>query len=140
MIILYANYYLANDDPRRRFYGILLLFMGSMVGIVLSDHLLQLLIFWGLASFLHGDAEIWLGRVFYVWISVFNLYTWGQRANQSARAAGPTGSPVSKEDLVGENERLRRELSRITEQRDILKKAAGILSEPSPSGMPGLKR
>ncbi|MBE34851.1 MAG: hypothetical protein CMI16_04730 [Opitutaceae bacterium] len=73
-------------------------------------------------------------------ISVFNLYTWGQRANQLARAAGPTGSPVSKEDLVAENECLRRELSRITEQRDILKKAAGILSEPSPSGMPGLKR
>lgn len=73
-------------------------------------------------------------------ISVFNLYTWGQRANQLARVAGPTGSPVSKEDLVAENERLRRELSRITEQRDILKKAAGILSEPSPSGMPGLKR
>ena len=34
----------------------------------------------------------------------------------------------------------RAELARITEQRDILKKAAGILSEPSPSGMPGSKR
>lgn len=40
----------------------------------------------------------------------------------SGRSAEPTGSPVSKEDLVAENERLRRELSRITEQRDILKK------------------
>jgi transposase len=42
--------------------------------------------------------------------------------------------------LQAENERLRHELARITEQRDILKKAAGILSEPSQSGMPGLKR
>lgn len=50
LIILYANYYLAKDDPRGRFYGVLLLFMGSMVGIVLSDHLLQLLIFWELTS------------------------------------------------------------------------------------------
>jgi multicomponent K+:H+ antiporter subunit A len=50
LIILYANYYLAKDDPRGRFYGMLLLFMGSMVGIVLSDHLLQLLIFWELTS------------------------------------------------------------------------------------------
>jgi len=47
---------------------------------------------------------------------------------------------MSKEDLVAENERFRRELARITEQRDILKKAASIFSEPSPNGMPGLKR
>jgi transposase-like protein len=47
---------------------------------------------------------------------------------------------VQLESLQAENERLRAELARITEQRDILKKAAGILSEPSPSGMPGLKR
>jgi len=58
-------------------------------------------------------------------ISVFNLYAWGQRADQSARAAGTTGLPVSKEELVAENARLRRELSRITEQRDILKKSRG---------------
>ena len=44
------------------------------------------------------------------------------------------------EELEAENERLRRELERITEQRDILKKAAGILSEPPGSGMPGSTR
>ena len=44
------------------------------------------------------------------------------------------------EELEAENERLRRELERITEQRDILKKAAGILSEPPSSGMPGSRR
>jgi transposase len=46
----------------------------------------------------------------------------------------------SKEGLHDEIVRLRRELARVTEQRDILKKAAGILSEPSQSGMPGFTR
>jgi transposase len=36
-------------------------------------------------------------------------------------------------DLV---ERLHKELDRVSRQRDILKKAMGILSEPSPGGMP----
>lgn len=72
-------------------------------------------------------------------ISVFQLYDWN-RTGQPARAAGPAAPSDSKEVLQAENERLRQELARITEQRDILKKAAGILSEPSHSGMPGLKR
>jgi len=72
-------------------------------------------------------------------ISVFNLYAWKQR-EQPARAAGVAVPVENKETLLAENERLRRELARVTEQRDILKKAAGILSEPSPSGMPGSKR
>lgn len=73
-------------------------------------------------------------------ISVFNLYEWGKRAGRPSRSAGSAGLHVSKEELQAENERLRRELARITEQRDILKKATGILSEPLPSGMPGSKR
>jgi transposase len=72
-------------------------------------------------------------------ISVFQLYDWN-RKGQADRAAGPAAPSDSKEALQAENERLRRELARITEQRDVLKKAAGILSEPSHSGMPGLKR
>ena len=72
-------------------------------------------------------------------ISVFQLYDWN-RTGQPARAAGLAAPSDSKEALQAENERLRQELARITEQRDILKKAAGILSEPSHSGMPGLKR
>jgi multicomponent K+:H+ antiporter subunit A len=50
LIILYASYYLSVDDPPDRFFTLLLLFMGAMVGIVLSDHLLQLLVFWELTS------------------------------------------------------------------------------------------
>lgn len=72
-------------------------------------------------------------------ISVFQLYDWN-RTGQPARAAGPAAPSETKEGLQAENERLRQELARITEQRDILKKAAGILSEPSHSGMPGSKR
>ncbi len=72
-------------------------------------------------------------------ISVFNLYAWKHR-EQPARAAGVAAPGENKQSLQAENERLRRELARVTEQRDILKKAAGILSEPSPSGMPGSKR
>lgn len=72
-------------------------------------------------------------------ISVFQLYDWN-RTGRPERAAAPAAPSDSKETLQAENERLRQELARITEQRDILKKAAGILSEPSHSGMPGLKR
>ncbi len=70
----------------------------------------------------------------------------GRSAELTARELGISvfqlrlESSDSKEVLQAENERLRQELARITEQRDILKKAAGILSEPSHSGMPGLKR
>jgi len=64
-----------------------------------------------------------------------DLYRW-QRASLPARAAGLAGLPVSKEGLQAEVVRLRHEVARLTEQRDILKKAAGILSEPSPRGMP----
>jgi transposase len=72
-------------------------------------------------------------------ISVFQLYD-SNRTGQPARAAGLDATSDSKEALQAENERLRQEQARITEQRDILKKIAGILSEPSHSGMPGLKR
>jgi transposase len=68
-------------------------------------------------------------------ISAFNLYKWG-REGVPPRAAGAARPPESKEELQAKVERLEREVVRLTEQRDILKKAAGILSEPSPSGMP----
>jgi multicomponent K+:H+ antiporter subunit A len=50
LIILYARYYLGKDDPPVRFYGQLLLFMASMLGIVVSDNLLLLVLFWELTS------------------------------------------------------------------------------------------
>ncbi|RBI69605.1 monovalent cation/H+ antiporter subunit A [Vreelandella sulfidaeris] len=50
LIILYAHYYLANDEPFGRFYAFLMLFMASMVGISMSDNLILLWLFWELTS------------------------------------------------------------------------------------------
>ncbi|MDX1606208.1 MAG: monovalent cation/H+ antiporter subunit A, partial [Candidatus Competibacterales bacterium] len=50
LIIIYARYYLAERDPMGNFYTYLLLFQGAMVGIVLSNNVLLLLIFWELTS------------------------------------------------------------------------------------------
>ncbi|MFA7607320.1 MAG: monovalent cation/H+ antiporter subunit A [Rhodocyclaceae bacterium] len=50
LIIIYARFYLAKEDPMGNFYTYLLLFQGAMVGIVLSDNILMLLIFWELTS------------------------------------------------------------------------------------------
>jgi len=50
LVILYAHYYLCAQDSLGRLYAYLLLFMGSMLGMVLSENLIQLLIFWELTS------------------------------------------------------------------------------------------
>ncbi|MEM8728935.1 MAG: monovalent cation/H+ antiporter subunit A [Pseudomonadota bacterium] len=50
LITLYARFYLSSDDPMGQFYTFLLLFQGAMLGIVLSDNILLLLIFWELTS------------------------------------------------------------------------------------------
>ncbi|MDF2180956.1 monovalent cation/H+ antiporter subunit A [Neptuniibacter sp. CAU 1671] len=50
LIILYARYYLAAHEDMGRFYAYLVLFMTAMLGIVLSENLLQLWLFWELTS------------------------------------------------------------------------------------------
>ena len=50
LIIIYARFYLSREDPMGQFYTYLLLFQGAMVGIVLSDNILLLLVFWELTS------------------------------------------------------------------------------------------
>ncbi len=50
LIIVYARYYLSRDDDMGEFFTYLLLFQGAMVGIVLSDNILFLLVFWELTS------------------------------------------------------------------------------------------
>jgi multicomponent K+:H+ antiporter subunit A len=50
LIILYARFYLSGEDPMGQFYTYLLLFQGAILGIVLSDNILLLLIFWELTS------------------------------------------------------------------------------------------
>ncbi len=50
LVVVYARYYLSADDPAARFYSLLLGFMGSMLGVVLSGNLVQLVVFWELTS------------------------------------------------------------------------------------------
>ena len=50
LIIAYARHYLARRDNMGEFFTYLLLFQGAMVGIVMSDNILLLLVFWELTS------------------------------------------------------------------------------------------
>ena len=50
LIIAYARFYLAREDNMGEFFTYLLLFQGAMVGIVLSDNILLMLVFWELTS------------------------------------------------------------------------------------------
>ncbi|MCG6882793.1 MAG: monovalent cation/H+ antiporter subunit A [Silicimonas sp.] len=50
LIIAYGRHYLSRDDNMGEFFTYLLLFQGAMVGIVLSDNILLLLVFWELTS------------------------------------------------------------------------------------------
>jgi len=49
-IILYAAYYLSPKDSAAKFYSLMMLFMAAMLGVVLSDNLLLLVVFWELTS------------------------------------------------------------------------------------------
>src|SRR5690554_4845858 len=50
LIMMYAHYYLASNDSAPRFFAYLLLFMGSMLGMVIAGNLLLLVVFWELTS------------------------------------------------------------------------------------------
>lgn len=51
LVVVYARYYMSPADPVPRFFSFLLAFMGSMLGVVLSGNLIQLVMFWELTSF-----------------------------------------------------------------------------------------
>ncbi|CCE97469.1 putative monovalent cation/proton antiporter [Sinorhizobium fredii HH103] len=50
LVVLYARYYMAEEDPVPRFFALFLAFMGSMLGVVLSGNLILLAVFWELTS------------------------------------------------------------------------------------------
>lgn len=50
LVILYARYYLSEKDSMAKFYAFLMLFMTAMLGIVLSNNIIQLWVFWELTS------------------------------------------------------------------------------------------
>lgn|SRR5262249_28581543 len=69
------------------------------------------------------------------------LYRWaGLERIEPKRPKGEPKAKRSLEELEAEIRRLRAENSKLLEQREVLKKSLGILSEVPPSGMPGSKR
>src|SRR5687768_2884887 len=50
LVVVYARYYMSAQDPVPRFFTFLLAFMGSMLGVVLSGNLIQIVFFWELTS------------------------------------------------------------------------------------------
>jgi len=50
LIVLYARYYMSPKDPVSRFYGLLLAFMGAMLGLVTAGNIIQLAVFWEVTS------------------------------------------------------------------------------------------
>ena len=50
LVILYSIYYLSERESLGHFYVYLLMFMGSMLGVVFSDNLMVLYVFWELTS------------------------------------------------------------------------------------------
>ena len=50
LVILYSIYYLSSKESLTHFYIYLLLFMGAMLGVIFSDNLMALYVFWELTS------------------------------------------------------------------------------------------
>jgi len=50
LVIFYARYYLSNKDSLPKLYSYLMLFMTAMLGIVMSNNVIQLWFFWELTS------------------------------------------------------------------------------------------
>lgn len=50
LVILYSIFYLSKKESLHHFYCYLLLFMGAMLGVVFSDNLMMLYVFWELTS------------------------------------------------------------------------------------------
>ena len=50
LVVFYSIFYLSDNEQLGHFYTYLLLFMGAMLGVVLSDNLMVLYVFWELTS------------------------------------------------------------------------------------------
>lgn len=50
LVLIYSYYYMADYQRKGYFYTYLMIFMGSMLGLVLTDNLMILFIFWELAG------------------------------------------------------------------------------------------
>jgi transposase len=68
------------------------------------------------------------------------LYRWARAERVPNTAKGERKLARSIEELEKENRQLRQENAKLLEQREVLKKSLGILSEVPPRGMPGSNR
>ena len=68
------------------------------------------------------------------------LYRWARTERPPATASTGQKRLRNVEELEAEIRRLRAENAKLLEQREVLKKSLGILSEVPPSGMPGSNR
>ena len=68
------------------------------------------------------------------------LYRWARPKREANLSKNEPGRGRSVKELEAEIARLRAENAKLLEQREVLKKSLGILSEVPPRGMPGLKR
>ena len=68
------------------------------------------------------------------------LYRWAQLERESNASNSESKSKRSVEELEAEIRRLRAENAKLLEQREVLKKSLGILSEAPPRGMPESNR
>ena len=68
------------------------------------------------------------------------LYRWARAERGASEAKAASQPSRSVEQLEAEIRRLREENAKLLEQREVLKKSLGILSEPPPRGMPGSNR
>lgn len=70
-------------------------------------------------------------------ISAGNLHRWKKEylSRLDETTSCPKGEGRSPSELVDENEKLRKQLRYMEEQRDILKKALSFFSHPNPPGM-----
>jgi transposase len=68
------------------------------------------------------------------------LYRWARTERPPANSASGPKRFRSVEELEAEIRRLRAENTKLLEQREVLKKSLGILSEVPPSGMPESRR
>ncbi len=69
------------------------------------------------------------------------LYRWARTERAPCNASPPGQKRLRNlEELEAEIRRLRAENAKLLEQREVLKKSLGILSEVPPRGMPGSNR
>ncbi len=68
------------------------------------------------------------------------LYRWAQLEREANASKSEPKSKRSVEALEAEIRRLRAENAKLLEQREVLKKSLGILSEAPPRGMPESNR